>query len=82
MKSGLLTDAELIEVTGYTRGADQTRALREQGYHPMPGRDGHPRITWEAMHARMAGLAAAPKDPEAANEALLNWSAVGGARGA
>ena len=82
MKSGLLTPNDLVDVTGYTRGADQARVLREQGYHPMPGRDGHPRITWEAIHARMAGLTAAPKDPDAANEVLLDWSAVRGARSA
>lgn len=77
MKSGLLTAAELVDVTGgYTRGADQMRVLKEEGYRPMPGRDGHPRITWEAIHARMAGLTS-PAAPEAANEALLDWTAIG-----
>ena len=75
MKSGLLTADELVQVTGLHRGADQMRVLREQGYHPLPGFGGHPAITWEALHARMAGLEQAGP-PAAANDKLLDWTAL------
>lgn len=73
MKTGLLTAEDLVEITGgYTRGADQTRFLREQGLRPFPGRDGHPRITWEAINAAMS--------PGAVPVAVVepNWGAVRG----
>lgn len=75
LSTGLLTEEDLIAVTGYRRGAEQLRALREQGYHPMPGADGHPRITWEALSARMSGLQPNAASRES-NERLLNWASV------
>ncbi|MGH8632094.1 MAG: DUF4224 domain-containing protein [Burkholderiales bacterium] len=77
MKSGLLTAEERFELTGYTRGADQMRFFKEQGLRPFPGRDGFPRITWEAINAAMSPppSAATATAPAAA---VLNWQSVRG----
>ena len=70
MSQRALTDDELIALTGYVRGSDQLRYLRDQGLNPFPGRDGHPRITWEAINARMAGNG---DKPDAGD---LDWSVL------
>lgn len=72
MKTGLLTAEERAEVTGYIRGADQMRFLRQQGLRPFPGRDGFPRITWEAVNAAMSPGEAAVAVVEP------NWAVVRG----
>lgn len=69
----LLTDDDLAELTGYERAAEQTRVLRSMGLHPFPGRNGRPRVTWEAVNRIMAGTPVAArrgKEPD--------WSAMDG----
>lgn len=63
MKSGPLTDAELLEVTGYKRGFEQLSFLRRHGLRPFVRRS-HPVITWEAINAAMSGQRDAPQVEE------------------
>lgn len=49
--SGLLTEADLIELTGVEQPAAQLRVLRDHGLHPIVRRDGRPRVTWTAIDA-------------------------------
>lgn len=71
--SELLSDNQLRELTGYVRAADQSRVLREMGLRPFPGRNGHPRVTWEAVNRIMAGTPVSAKHgPEP------DWSAMDG----
>lgn len=67
-KSGLVSPEDLIEVCGGLRqGAAQFDFLRQQGLRPFPGRDGHPRITWEAVTAAMSAKEV---------KSDLNWNAL------
>lgn len=68
----LLTSEELVELTGYQRPSDQISALKGWGAKPLVGRDGRPRITWEAVHRVMAAL---ETTPTMANE-QPNWDAL------
>lgn len=69
MKSGPLTDAELVEVTGYKRGFEQLSFLRRHGLRPFVRRS-HPVITWEAINAAMSGQPVKKDEPEP------NWNAL------
>lgn len=71
--SDLVSDEKLEELTGYTRAAEQTRVLRSMGLQPFPGRNGHPRVTWEAVNRIMAGTPV-----EARRGAEPDWSAMDG----
>ena len=46
---------QLEELTGYKRFAEQERALRAMGLVPFRGRNGAPKVTWEAINRIMAG---------------------------
>ena len=46
MNSHFLTDADLEELTGYSRASDQCKALRDHGIVFVQRRDGKPRTTW------------------------------------
>lgn len=51
MKSGIVEGADLVKLCGgYEQGAAQFGFLRRMGLKPFPGRDGHPVVTWEAVH--------------------------------
>jgi hypothetical protein len=59
VKSGFVEGADLVKLCGgYEQGAAQFDFLRRMGLKTFPGRDGHPVVTWEAVHrvqARQAG---------------------------
>lgn len=51
MKSGIVEPEDLAKLCGgYEQGAAQFDFLRRMGLKPFPGRDGHPVVTWEAVH--------------------------------
>lgn len=45
----LLTDSDMVELTGVEQPAAQIRVLREHGLSPVIRRDGRPRLTWRAV---------------------------------
>lgn len=49
----LLTDADLLELTGYEQPAAQIRALQSIGLRPVIRKDGKPRVTWDALARAM-----------------------------
>lgn len=49
MTDRLITDAELEELTGFKRGAQQADALRRHGLRPFMRPDGKPRVTIAAV---------------------------------
>ena len=49
----LLSDADLVELTGYEQPASQARVLRELGLNPVIRKDGHVRVTWTALSRAM-----------------------------
>lgn len=53
--SDFVPDDKLVELTGYKRAAEQNAYLRRMGLVPFRGRNGHPRVTWEAVNRIMAG---------------------------
>lgn len=69
----LLTDADLVDLTGYVQPAEQARVLREAGLRPIIRRDGRPRITWEAVTRANLNTAL---DPEARNDTGPNFAAL------
>ena len=54
MKTGILNTDDLFDLTTYRNGGKQMDALRGMGLRPYMGRDGHPRITWEAVNQAMS----------------------------
>lgn len=60
----LLTDADLIELTGYEQPQAQARALREIGVRAVVRKDGHLRVTWEAITRGMVMTASRPVEPD------------------
>jgi hypothetical protein len=72
--SAPLTAADLLELTGYQRAADQARALRAIGMRPIIGRDGRPRVTWEAVNQAIAGAGGSDAASSAAN--VPDWPAM------
>lgn len=51
----VLTPNDLHQLTGYKLGSAQRRWFRDQlGFEPPTGRDGRPRITWDALNAAIA----------------------------
>lgn len=51
----LLTDEELIELTGYQFPSKQCDALRRSGISFVRRRDGRPRVTWTHVNAALSG---------------------------
>lgn len=59
MKSGFVEGVDLVKLCGgYEQGAAQFDFLRRMGLKVFPGRDGHPVVTWEAVHRVQAKQAA------------------------
>lgn len=50
-RAELLSDDDLVELTGVEQPAAQARVLREHGLKPIMRRDGKPRVTWSAVTA-------------------------------
>ncbi|PSV18192.1 hypothetical protein C0W59_02860 [Photobacterium kishitanii] len=42
----IITSPELVELTGYSRAADQASCLRSHGIFYVEGKDGRIRTTW------------------------------------
>lgn len=72
--SRILSDAELIELTGYAQPGKQLECLRAMGLRPIIRPDGRPRVTDDAVTRAMCndlgGTEAAPPSTGP------NWSAL------
>lgn len=55
MTNDLLTDEELIELTGYQFPSKQCEALKRSGISFVKRRDGRPRVTWTHVNAALSG---------------------------
>lgn len=53
--SDLLSDDELIELTGYKYPSKQCEALTRAGISFVVRRDGRPRVTWSHVNAVLNG---------------------------
>lgn len=51
----LLTDDELVELTGYRFQSKQCEALARAGISFVRRRDGKPRVTWTHVNAALSG---------------------------
>ncbi|GKV93558.1 DUF4224 domain-containing protein [Pectobacterium aroidearum] len=54
----LLTDDELIELTGYKYASKQRAALTRSGISFITRRDGRPSVTWAAINASLSAAKA------------------------
>ncbi len=54
-ENDLLTDDELIELTGYRFPSKQCSALAKSGISFVKRRDGRPRVTWTHVNAALFG---------------------------
>ncbi|AFC22455.1 DUF4224 domain-containing protein [Pectobacterium brasiliense] len=54
----LLTDDELIELTGYKYPSKQCAALTRSGISFVTRRDGRPGVTWTAINASLSAVKA------------------------
>ncbi|MEH0874611.1 DUF4224 domain-containing protein [Pectobacterium cacticida] len=54
--SDLLSDDELIELTGYKYPSKQCEALARAGISFITRRDGRPSVTWSALNATLSGV--------------------------
>ncbi|MFJ5317165.1 DUF4224 domain-containing protein [Pectobacterium versatile] len=52
----LLTNDELIELTGYRYPSKQCAALTRSGISFVTRRDGRPRVTWTHVNAALNGI--------------------------
>lgn len=68
----LLSDEELVELTGYQFPSKQCEALARAGISFVKRRDGRPRVTWTHVNAALAGIHT-PRDSE---EAQPNFDAI------
>lgn len=59
----LLTPDELRELTGYKRGADQMRWLRDNRWPFVVGGDGLPKVLRAVVETRLGGTAAVTPEP-------------------
>lgn len=66
MSESVVSDEDMADLTGAVQPATQIRILREHGIEPVVRRDGHPRVTWEAVTRAM--LRTRPAEPD--------WSAL------
>ena len=68
MTNDLLTDEELIELTGYQFPSKQCEALKRSGISFVKRRDGRPRVTWTHVNAALSGQRlVSPVDEERPN---------------
>ncbi|EPG4139474.1 DUF4224 domain-containing protein [Klebsiella pneumoniae] len=64
----LLTDDELVELTGYKFPSKQCAALARAGISFVRRRDGRPRVTWTHVNSALAGIRhVAPPEEEQPN---------------
>ncbi|TVP11756.1 DUF4224 domain-containing protein [Shewanella sp. KCT] len=49
-QSEMLTEQQLVELTGYTKASAQIRQLKLQGIHYHLRGDGKPVVTWTAVN--------------------------------
>lgn len=56
MTNDLLSDDELIEMTGYKYPSKQCEALQRAGISFVKRRDGRPRVTWTHVNAALLGI--------------------------
>ncbi|GAB7197607.1 DUF4224 domain-containing protein [Dickeya oryzae] len=56
--SDLLSDDELIELTGYKYPSKQIEVLRRAGISFVVRRDGRPRVTWTHVNSALNGIKA------------------------
>ncbi|EJN2863947.1 DUF4224 domain-containing protein [Salmonella enterica subsp. enterica serovar Yaba] len=68
----LLSDEELVELTGYQFPSKQCAALARAGISFVKRRDGRPRVTWTHVNAALAGIHT-PREPE---EVQPNFDAI------
>ncbi|EAM8673176.1 DUF4224 domain-containing protein [Salmonella enterica] len=68
----LLSDEELVELTGYQFPSKQCAALSRAGISFVKRRDGRPRVTWTHVNAALAGIHT-PHEPE---EVQPNFDAI------
>ncbi|HEJ7839716.1 TPA: DUF4224 domain-containing protein [Serratia marcescens] len=68
----LLTDEELIEMTGYKYPSKQCEALARAGISFIKRRDGRPRVTWAHVNAALSGCLA----PAVTEENTPNFDAM------
>ncbi|ECR8674687.1 DUF4224 domain-containing protein [Salmonella enterica] len=54
-ENDLLTDAELIEFTGYQKPSKQREILDRGGVSYIPDREGRPMVTWTHINAVLNG---------------------------
>jgi hypothetical protein len=72
-----LTPEQLCELTGYKRGAEQARWLKENGFKFRLDRLGKPRVDRAHYEAKMGGKLAMPG--EHIDGGTPNWAALTGA---
>ncbi|MCL2897103.1 DUF4224 domain-containing protein [Brenneria tiliae] len=60
----LLTDDELIEITGYKYPSKQCESLNRAGIMFVRRRDGKPRVTWTAVNAALSGVRPAVEEED------------------
>ncbi|MBC8954882.1 DUF4224 domain-containing protein [Xenorhabdus sp. PB62.4] len=67
VKTGIISDADIAEITGYQIPSKQCAALKEAGIFFIMRRDGKPRTTWEhfndPLSQRVRNYAPAPQEP-------------------
>ncbi|MEQ6971293.1 DUF4224 domain-containing protein [Pectobacterium polaris] len=73
MSNDLLTDGELVELTGYKYPSKQCEALRRSGISFILRKDGRPRVTWAHVNAVLNGT---PPAPLIDNEAGINFEGI------
>lgn len=67
-ENDLLTDDELMELTGYRFPSKQCEALSRSGISFVKRRDGRPRVTWTHVNAALSGIRhTQPVDEETPN---------------
>ncbi|PWC09229.1 hypothetical protein B4923_20615 [Brenneria roseae subsp. americana] len=71
--NNLLTNDELVELTGYRYPSKQCEVLRRSGVSFVIRRDGHPRVTWMHVNAVLNG---APTDPPIEDEDQPNFEGI------
>ncbi|UFT92864.1 DUF4224 domain-containing protein [Pectobacterium carotovorum] len=73
MSNDLLTNDELVELTGYKYASKQCDALRRSGISFIVRKDGRPRVTWSHVNAVLNGKPAAALVD---NDAGINFEGI------
>lgn len=72
----ILSDAELIELTGYEKPGKQLESLRALGLQPVIRPDGRPRVTDDAVTRAICGDLGQSHRASEPVAAAPNWSAL------